>query len=111
MTRRRFRFNEDTQALEEVPNDYTGASRRAQTATEELTYGGLQATDGAPINSRRKHREYMQRNGLALAGDFTNTWAKAGAEREAFRKGESREHQAATKAAIVEAIYQPKRRR
>ncbi len=111
MTRRRFRFNEETQSLEEVPNDYTGAERRAQTATEELTYGGLRATDGAPINTRRKHREYMKANNLALAGDFTNTWAKAQSERESFRKGESREHFKAAKAAIVEAVYRPRRRK
>lgn len=111
MTRRRYRFNEETNTLEEVPNDYTGADRRAQTATEELTYGGLQATDGTPINTRRRHREYMKTNSLALVGDFTNTWAKQGAEREAFRKGESREHFKAAKAAIVQAIHQPKRRR
>lgn len=48
-------------------------------------YDGLAATDGTPINSRTKHREYMKANGLTMADDFKQTWAKAQADREAVR--------------------------
>lgn len=70
MARTRYRYNPETKQLEEVGAEWTGAERRAPVATEELVYGGLQATDGADISSRRKHREYLQANGLAMAGDF-----------------------------------------
>ena len=50
-------------------------------------YDGLRATDGTPIDSRTKHREYMKRNGLAMVDDFKQTWAKAQKEREEYRSG------------------------
>jgi hypothetical protein len=34
----------------------------------------MQATDGTDISSRAKHREYMRRNNLTTAGDFTDHW-------------------------------------
>lgn len=37
-------------------------------------YEGVRATDGADIGSRKKHREYMRRNGLAPADDFSPGW-------------------------------------
>jgi putative FmdB family regulatory protein len=52
-------------------------------------YIGLQAQDGTDISSRSKHREYMHRHGLTTADDYTETWAKAAKEREAYRRGES----------------------
>ena len=75
MTRRRyvFRRNPETGELHavEVTDDWTDAERRAPTPTEALTYSNLQATDGTPIDSRRKHAEYMKRNNLALSSDFS----------------------------------------
>lgn len=73
----------------EVGDDWTDAERRAQTATEELTYGGARATDGTPINSRKKHREYLKRNGLTHASDFSPQYTenvKANQERETARE-------------------------
>lgn len=63
----------DGQAVN-VDEDWTDAERRAQTSTEELTYGGAVATDGTPINSRKKHAEYLKREGLCMAGDFSDNW-------------------------------------
>jgi hypothetical protein len=54
-----------------VDADWTDAELRAQYATEELTYGGARATDGTPINSRKRHREYLKSNGLTHASDFS----------------------------------------
>jgi hypothetical protein len=51
-------------------------------------YTGLKATDGTPIDTRAKHREYMYRHGLTTADDYTETWAKAQKAREAYRRGE-----------------------
>jgi hypothetical protein len=35
-------------------------------------YEGAVAPDGTPIDTRRRHREYLKRTGLALAGDFSD---------------------------------------
>lgn len=91
MSRRRYRWSTEENRLVEIGEDFDDAPRRAQTPTEELTYGGLRATDGADISSRKKHREYMKHHGVALASDFKETWAKASEERAKFYRGE---HQA-----------------
>lgn len=49
---------------------------------------GPSPVDGSEINSRRKHREHMRRHGLAMAGDFEQSWSKAEARRERIRAGE-----------------------
>lgn len=107
--RRRYRFNEETHSLEEVPNDYTGAERRAPKATEELTYGGLKATDGTPLDSKRKHREYMQRNGLALSSDYTETIAKDSVQR--VRRAHGELDRAERRETIGRALHESRRRR
>lgn len=66
----------------EVGDDWSGDAGRAQTVTEELVYGGIKATDGTPINSRKKHREYLNQNGLAMASDYSEAYQ----EREAGRR-------------------------
>lgn len=91
MSRRRFIWSVEENRLVEVGGEWTDAPRRAQTPTEELTYGGMRATDGADISSRKKHREYMKHHNVALASDFKETWAKAGEERAKFYRGESRD--------------------
>lgn len=50
-------------------------------------YDGLQATDGTPIDTRTKHRQYMKEKGYALASDFKETWAAAARDRELKRLG------------------------
>ncbi len=109
MTRRRYRYDEETKQMVEVGADWTDAERRAQVPTEELIYGGLAATDGTPINTRRRHREYMQQNGLALAGDYTETNARAAKQRENFFAG--RHDHKGLKEAISQAYDQVKRRK
>ncbi len=81
MTRRRYIMRKDSETGElvcvEVTPDWTDAEQRAPVATEGVAYSNLQASDGTAIDSRRKHREYMQRNGLALMGDFSDETRKA----------------------------------
>lgn len=87
MSRRRFVYREVSPGVVksfEVGQDFTGADRRAQTVTEELVYGGLRATDGADISSRKKHREYKHVNGYADADDYKGQWDKAAKERADF---------------------------
>lgn len=51
-------------------------------------YDGLRATDGTDISTRSKHREYMKRNGLTTADDFTASWRAAEEQRNRYRRGE-----------------------
>lgn len=48
----------------------------------ESHYDGARATDGTPIDTRRKHREYMKAHGLTTADDYTETWKKAEKDRK-----------------------------
>lgn len=68
--RGRFVWDPERREMVAVGEDWSDAPRRAETPTEELTYGNGVATDGTPINSRKKHREYLQRTGLAMASDY-----------------------------------------
>ena len=62
------------------------------------------ATDGTDIGSRRKHREYMKKNNLAMADDYKGEWATAAKERAAIRSGEH--DRKARKEAVERALYQ-----
>lgn len=84
----RWRYDKDSKSMVEIGSDWTDTERRAPVATEELVYGNVgPATDGAPLNSRRKHRDYLQQNNLALASDYTETWKQAAKRREDFFAG------------------------
>jgi len=50
----------------------------------DRSYDGMRTTDGTDISSRTKHREYMKANNLTTADDFTQSWAKAKAQRESY---------------------------
>ena len=68
-------------------------------------YQDLRASDGTPIDSRTKHREYMKKNNLALTGDFKNEWSQAAKEREAIRAGApDRERKRDVREAVERAI-------
>lgn len=85
MSRRRYVWDPEQGCTVEVGGDYVGQRRNGGLTSEAEVYGNLQATDGTDISSRRKHREYMAHNGLAMAEDYTDTWAKARAERDRLR--------------------------
>lgn len=110
MSRRRYRYNQDTKEMEEVGAEWTDAERRAATPTEELVYGKLgQATDGSPIDTKRKHREYMQKTGTTVSEDFKGTWEKAAKERESHYTGnrDTRE----LRESVGRALYEQRKRR
>lgn len=52
-------------------------------------YDGLHASDGTPIDTRTKHRQYMKEKGLTINTDFTETWKAAAVEREKISSGVS----------------------
>ena len=52
-------------------------------------YDGMQATDGTPIDTRTKHRQYMKEKGLTIMTDFTQTWKDAAKERAVIASGQS----------------------
>lgn len=72
--------------LIEVSEDYVPPPMAAHNALAgDRHYDGLRATDGTPIDSRSKHRAYMQQHGLTTADDYHQTWAKAKEMRDAYR--------------------------
>lgn len=90
MARTRYRYDPETKSLVQISEDWTDTERRAQTVTEELVYGGAHAPDGTDMSSRKKHREYLARTGMAMASDFKEHTAKAAAARQ-DRTAERRE--------------------
>jgi hypothetical protein len=83
MSRRRYIWDAERACLVEVTSDYTGQRRDEGRRSEAEVYGHCQATDGTDLSTRTRHREYMRQNGLTVASDYTETWAKAGEERKA----------------------------
>lgn len=81
MTRRRYRYNEETKELEEISLDAPIVPRVELSIGSH--YDGLRATDGTPIDTRQRHREYMRRNGLAVADDYKQTLSEAPSKRAA----------------------------
>lgn len=90
--RGRFVYSAELGKCISVDEAWTDAERRAPVATEELVYGEAKATDGTPINTRKRHREYLQRHGLAMAGDFSDDFReRVHKERERREDAERRE--------------------
>lgn len=85
MARTRYRWNTETNSLEEIGSDYADPARGQINVDRHYENLGLQ--DGTVVNSRRQHREYMRAKGLTLADDFKGTWAKQAQERESIRSG------------------------
>lgn len=51
-------------------------------------YENTSTLDGHDIGSRKKHREYLKASGLAMAGDYQQTWQKQAERRDRVRAGE-----------------------
>ena len=108
MSRRLFRYDTESKQMVEVGADWSDTPRRAPVATEELTYGGMAATDGTLINTRKRHREYMKRNNLALAHEASGIWAQQAKEREQIQRGTH--DSAERREAIGRALYERSKR-
>lgn len=77
---------ESGKLLEGAPRK-VGPPKSAYFADERF-FEGKVAPDGTDISSRTKFREYCKLHGVTDPRDYTETWAKAQAERDAFAKGE-----------------------
>lgn len=112
MTRRKWIYDEEVGEMVEVTADYRGATKGKDALNHlgglwgDRHYDGLQATDGADISTRKKHRDYMRKMGYATADDFKGQWDKSQRERERyFQHGGS-----VRKQDIAEAIRKLERR-
>lgn len=113
MSRRRYRYIKTPTGetiSEEVNPDYTGNGEPGGGRLELMLdshYDGLRATDGTPIDSRAKHRQYMKANNLTTADDFNGAWRKAAAQRaDFFTTGGDH---AARREAVERAVHQLER--
>ena len=86
--RRRYRYDEATQALVEV-EVVRGPAPKVFFHTD-TPYAGLRATGaefGKDISTRKRHRDYMKEHNYALHEDFKEFFAKQTEERERERMG------------------------
>lgn len=74
--------------LVEAGSDYRPDLRDGHCRSEAEIYGNCVATDGADLSSRRRHREYMERNGLTVASDYKQSWETAHNERKKVFAGD-----------------------
>lgn len=109
MSRRKYRWDDETQSLVEVPLDYRVVARNIAAPVTDLYMDGTRTADGVDISSRTKRREYMRVAGVADVSDFTDTWAKAEKQRETFYAGQH--DKAARRDAVERAAYQLERKR
>lgn len=101
--RGRYVFVEELGKCVPVGEDWSDTPRRAQVPTEEIVYGNAKATDGTPINSRKKHREYLKRNGLAMANDFSEGY------RERVKKSREEKDSKHLRETVERAFYKSRR--
>lgn len=82
--RRRYRFDEAAGVMVEVGlvREVPRARVHIQTGAH---YDGLRATDGTPVDTAKRHRQYMKDHNLALYEDYKETFAKSTEERERER--------------------------
>lgn len=115
MSRRRWLYTAGGRPLAEpveITEDWKDESMQGGHASEEEVYGHTTATDGTDLSTRRRHREYMKRNGLTTADDFKETWRKADIDRATFYTtgGDSKERRE-TIARTYHQLESRKRRR
>jgi hypothetical protein len=101
--RTRYVYDGAAKAFVEIGSDWTPTDRRTPVVGDSH-YDGLRATDGTDVSSRTKHRNYMKANGLALASDYTETWAQAERERTAPSRDPERREQ------LGRALYEQQNR-
>lgn len=112
MARRRWVYV-DGEAIEVTPD--TVLPDRASTQSydgllwNDRHYQGMQATDGTPIDSRTKHREYMKRHNLTTMDDFSETFKREQKRRDEYRT--SGKGGAVTRDDIGRAIHELQRRK
>lgn len=109
MTRRRFVYTEGGRPLPkpyEVGAEWRNQGHEGGHKSEAEVFGNLQAPDGTDISTRKRHREYMQRNGLTLTEDYREKWQKDAQERARyFTEGGGPNEKKARRESIEKAYY------
>lgn len=101
--RRRFVYDRSSGAVVEV-GEQASANLARNNFTSDAIYDGLRASDGADISTRAKHRDYMKRNGLTTADDYTQKWSDDARARAAyFTEGKGG---AVTRQDVERAVYE-----
>ena len=108
MSRRRYRWNNETQTLDEVSND-APVTPRLELATGSFYESAGRATDGTDISTRKKYNAYCKAKGVVPVSDFTKTLESAQAKRAAFLAGD--QGNKARRDDVGRAIYQLEKRR
>jgi hypothetical protein len=99
----------DGEAIE-VTSDYMPEPKNTDAVLwSDRNYEGMRATDGTPIDSRSRHREYMKVNNLALMDDFKESFAQS-QQRKAEYVTQGK-HAAVKRADIERAIHTLQRRK
>lgn len=91
MSRTRYVYTQGGQPLPEpikVSDDWTQPDAERQPVFTDRYMEGVRAADGSDISSRTKRREYMKREGVADASDFTQTFQKAKEARARMATGD-----------------------
>lgn len=70
-------------------------------------YHNTRALDGTDIGTRKKHNEYMKRNGLAMVSDFNQHWKTAEKKRAAVFAGKD----PSRREDVARAFYQVENKR
>lgn len=113
MTKKRWVYTEGGRPLPqpvEVTQDWSNPGSGASLKSEAEVYGNLTpATDGTDISTRTRHQQYMKRNNLTVAEDFTQHWEKAAKEREKVFNGQV--DRAERRETIGRALHEARRKR
>ena len=103
--RRRYRWNDKTQRLEEIANSEQIHGHMIMPDIEPF----ISPIDGSVVSSRSRWREHDKRHGVTNASDFKEQWARQAKERQALLAGRS--DKKARIAALVDAYDKVTRRR
>ena len=100
-------------AVAETPCPCGGKMHRvySHTVQGDTHYDGLRSADGYDLSTRTKYRRHMKENGLTLASDYKETWAKAAKEREQLYTNDLPKHyREEAKHDVLEAMQRTNRR-
>lgn len=86
--RRRYRQREDGSLVEITGDEPLALPVDSGALWGDDEYRNMRATDGTPIDTRTKHREYMRARGITTIDDYTNAFKKGEQERMMIQRGE-----------------------
>jgi putative FmdB family regulatory protein len=106
-------FRKMADAVAEKPCVCGGTMQRvySHTVQGDTHYDGLRSAEGYDLSTRTKYRRHMKENGLTLASDYKETWAKAARERDRLYSNDLPKHyREQAKRDLIEAMHRTNRR-